>query len=345
MISMVKLIKKQVLKEDWGNLISVSPFIRQQIQRNYSFRPLLGKDSIVKVVKSTPQEIYALLDTYSYNPQPSISPEEKLLGVNVRYGQTDLFFIMNEPDYRNSFSIEESPELDYMNKNVIDGEKFKPQDTFKTESGFVKIFNSVVLWLSRLSSYNPEEFDDMPNKKSDILQKMNFQLIYGDSNKIDTNNERRLLRWEGDNAVVNNISTPSNKVFNDKSLKLRLKKYLENKLPHYQDVTQIPKDIKNFKTNYQFKLFGCVYKMNDSYLNGIIEGKDGYIDFRNQNRDEKIYKNYPSFIVFKVALNDEYQLYVKDIYVYNGINYTWQQDRLEPIDNFQKVVKELSDDE
>lgn len=137
------------------------------------------------------------------------------------------------------------------------------------------------------------------------------------------------------------------------TLKQRLKDFLENRLPNYNDISQLPKDMKLFKENTQFKLFGCVYKFegyNSSSLKKLLLNKTGYINFENEYRYnyKDHFNEYPKDIVFEIGLNNQYQLYVKNIYFYAGSNYSYSIDELQPIEQFTAYIaniKNKSNDE
>ena len=345
MISMTKIFKKQMLNEDWGNLITVNPYIRDRLIKMYDTKDYFGKNSIVKIVKTTPQKIFHLL--LNDGQYFEIDENDGLLAVNIRYNQLDLCFIINNPSYNNTYSIVKTPEFDYINDRLIYENKCNLSSSFKSESGFVKLYNTLVSWLSKLSTYNPDEFGNFPSSKTEILKKMNFQLIFSDDEKMKKQKQRFTQTHSNPyNVTVNNVTTPSNYALKNVSLKDRLVKYIENKLPQYTDGLQIPKEIKNMNENYQFKLFGCVYKFDGSNLSNIFIKKYGYVEFRKKyyynndsDYDEK-FDYYPKFILFKIGLNNDYQLYVQDILVYSGNNsYGWNEKDLEPIDNFLEIVE------
>ena len=344
MISMTKIFKKQMLNEDWDNLITVNPFIRDRIIHNYDTKDYFGKNSIVKIVKTKPNEIYSL---FGNNNSESKQNENKLLAIVIRYNQLDLCFIISNSYYNNTYSIVKTPEFDYINDRLIYENKCNLSSSFKSESGFVKLYNTLVSWLSKLSTYNPDEFGNFPSSKTEILKKMNFQLIFSDAEKMKKKQNRFNQKHSHPyNVTVNNVTTPSNYTLKNVSLKDRLAKYIENKLPQYMDGNEIPKEMKNMNKNYQFKLFGCVYKFDGSNLSNIFIKKYGYVEFKKKyyynydsDYDEK-FNYYPRFILFKIGLNNDYQLYVQDILVYSGNNsYSWHEQDLEPIDNFLEIVE------
>lgn len=345
MIRMIKLVNqkplhKQIIQEDWGKLIVLDKNVRNILSRWNTSSSDLGKDAEVKVVQTSGKELWSILN------------EDNILGVVIRYKQDSLILITN--NYSNEFKIRELADLEDINSNITYYEnRLSVPRTFKSESGCVKLCNSIIKFLASLSSVNPDEFSDIPNTTKEIASKINFQIVYKDLERNKKQAERKKLSSYKNTVNRNNISTPSNYAMESGTLKQRLKDFLENRLPNYNDISQLPKDMKLFKENTQFKLFGCVYKFegyNSSSLKKLLLNKTGYINFENEYRYnyKDHFNEYPKDIVFEIGLNNQYQLYVKNIYFYAGSNYSYSIDELQPIEQFTAYIaniKNKSNDE
>lgn len=339
MVNIKKIFNKEILKEDWGDLVSISSEVRRKLK--YKFKDSFGKNSKVKILHLTGKELYQLLIT-----------DKSVLAVIIRYGQEDLAFLKNDSSsWKTEIDVDSLEGIEEINNDLDYSARLSVSRTFKSESGCIKLCNDIINFLFKLSS--SDYFSYIPNNKQEIAKKINFQVIYVDEEKKKLQQQRNLNSQSNKTVTVNNITTPSNKTFESNTLKSRLKEFIQNKLPQYEDVNQLPKDMNLFKENTQFKLFGCVYKFegyNSSSLKKLLLNKTGYINFENEYRYnyENHFNEYPKDIVFEIGLNNQYQLYVKNIYFYAGSSYSYSIDELQPIEQFTTYIaniKNKSNDE
>ena len=92
MIRMSKLINKKFLKEDWGDLIAISPNIRSSLKNRVGSRysnKTFGKNSTVKVLHLSGKELYELLTAGEDNGR-----NNDILSVVIRYGQQDMILLI-----------------------------------------------------------------------------------------------------------------------------------------------------------------------------------------------------------------------------------------------------------
>ena len=337
MIRMTKLINKKFLKEDWGNLIAVNSEIRDFLSHQYDKK--FGNTSKVQIVKEPIQTIY---NDYIIN---NLGNREKrnILAINIRYSQDDIILLWSRNYDDMEIQVKDLKFLREINDDLDRNDRFITPNTFKSESGCIKLYNGLINFLFKLSSQ--PEFSFIPNNKKEIINKINFQIIYQDTARIDKITSRYQQGEEKYTATVNNISTPSNKTLLSKNLYTRLKKYLEDKLPKFTDVSQIPLEIKNMNKKYQFKLFNCVYKYDDSYLSSILSEKIGYITFENEYRYENGFRHYPRYIIFIIGLNNTFSLYVKDVKFAPTTGYSsWKKDELFPMEKFGEFLEQHKND-
>lgn len=332
MINVKKIFNKKILKEYWGDLVSISSEVRRRLK--YRFKDSFGKNSKVKILHLTGKELYQLLTT-----------EKNILAVIIRYGQEDIAFLKNNSSsWKTEIDVDSLEGIEEINNDLDYSARLSVSRTFKSESGCIKLCNDIINFLFKLSS--SDYFSYIPNNKQEIAKKINFQVIYVDEEKKKLQQQRNLNNQSNKTVTVNNITTPSNKTFESNTLKSRLKEFIQNKLPQYEDVKQLPKDMSLFKENTQFKLFGCVYKFegyNSSSLKKLLLNKSGYINFENEYRYNYVdhFDEYPKDIVFEIGLNNQYQLYVKNIYFYAGSNYSYSIDELQPIEQFTTYIANI----
>lgn len=332
MINIKKIFNKEILKEDWGDLVSISSEVRKKLK--YKFKDSFGKNSKVKILHLTGKELFQLITT-----------DKNILAIIIRYGQEDIAFLKNDSSsWKTEIDVDSLEGIEEINDTLDYSARFSVSRTFKSESGCIKLCNDIINFLFKLSS--SDYFSYIPNNKQEIAKKINFQVIYVDEEKKKLQQQRSLNSQSNKTVTVNNITTPSNKTFESNTLKSRLKEFIQNKLPHYEDVKQLPKDMSLFKENTQFKLFGCVYKFegyNSDSLKKLLLNKTGYINFENEYRYnyKDHFNEYPRDIVFEIGLNNQYQLYVKNIYFYAGSNYSYSVDELQPIEQFTAYIANI----
>lgn len=183
MIRMIKLVNqkplhKQIIQEDWGKLIVLDKNVRNILSGWNTSSSDLGKDAEVKVVQTSGKELWSILN------------EDNILGVVIRYKQDSLILITN--NYSNEFKIRELADLEDINSNITYYEnRLSVPRTFKSESGCVKLCNSIIKFLASLSSVNPDEFSDIPNTTKEIASKINFQIVYEDLERNKKQAERK----------------------------------------------------------------------------------------------------------------------------------------------------------
>lgn len=342
MIRMSKLINKKFLKEDWGDLIAISPSIRSLLKSRFGTRysnKAFGKNSTVKVLHLSGKELYELLTAGEDNGR-----NNDIVSVVIRYGQQDMILLFNNSSsWQVEIDVNKADDLDDICDKLPWSERISLPNTFKSESGCVKLCNNLINFLYGISQL--DDFSYIPHDKKAIAQKINFQVIYSDKDKVAIQQNREKLKNNNYYATVNNIRTPSNTTLLQKDLKLRLKNYIQSKLPQYDDVSKLPKDMKLFKENSQFKLFGCVYKYDNSEtkLKNLFNTQKGYVAFENEFRyQSNIFHSYPRYIIFEIILNNQYQLSVGDIFFNTDTSrYTIDLDDLHPINELPEYIKQI----
>nr|DAH71222.1 MAG TPA: hypothetical protein [Caudoviricetes sp.] len=342
MIRMSKLINKKFLKEDWGDLIAISPSIRSSLKNRFGSRysnKTFGKNSTVKVLHLSGKELYELLTAGEDNGR-----NNDILSVVIRYGQQDMILLINDSSsWKVEIDVRMADDLDDICDELSWQDRISLPNTVKSESGCVKLCNNLINFLYGISHL--DNFSYIPYDKKAIAQKINFQVIYSDKDKIAIRQNREKLKNNNYYATVNNIRTPSNTTLLQKDLKLRLKNYIQSKLPQYDDVSKLPKDMKLFKENSQFKLFGCVYKYDDSEtkLKNLLNTQKGYVAFENEFRyQSNIFSDYPRYIIFEIILNNQYQLSVGDIFFNKDTGrYSVDLDDLHPINELPEYIKQI----
>lgn len=342
MIRMSKLINKKILKEDWGDLIAISPSIRNSLKNKFGSRysnKIFGKNSTVKVLHLSGKEVYELLTAGEDNGRSN-----DIVSVVIRYGQQDMILLINDSSsWQVEINVSMADDLDDICDEFSWQDRISLPKTVKSESGCVKLCNNLINFLYGISHL--DNFSYIPHDKKAIAQKINFQVIYSDKDKVAIQQNRKKLKNNNYYATVNNIRTPSNTTLLQKDLNLRLKNYIQSKLPQYDDVSKLPKDMKLFKKNSQFKLFGCVYKYddNETTLKNLLNTQKGYVAFGNEFRyQSNIFKNYPRYIIFEIILNNQYQLSVGNIFFNTDTSrYTINLDDLHPINELPEYIKQI----
>ena len=285
------MIRKSILLEDWGNLNAVSDEVKRNIFRDWSFKSKLGRNSSVEIVKGDGYTLYNLL-------------HKEHIGIVIRYGQDDLFMIIE--NYSNNWNIRELNDYDYMVHDLNYHEKMDIPTVIKSESGMVKFFNNIVKFLS----------SHLGKDKKEIVSKMNFQVIYADKEKHQKQNERRNQKNMNTSVTKNNVTTPSNAMLNKDYLRHRLKAFIDNKLPQFTDVNNIPQELEFVQKNVKFKIFGEVYYNSfyyslDSSIYDLMKGKPVYLTFRKESyRNEQ---TFPKVIAFEIKLFNN-QIKVTNVY-------------------------------
>lgn len=326
------------LLEDMGNLRALSSEVLKILMNNYDrMDKHIGRNSKVEIIRD-PEKAYKIIN------------EPNCVLMVLRYGQDDLFAFKKNWD---GFNVRELDDYDDMIRDLSWSERPNLQSTIKSVSG-IKSF------ISKLATFivNRYSTDDKKLVKKNVVAKMNFQVIYEDAEREKTKAERNksrgnLLRVADrksthylNNKVHGSVYDPrSSKDFKD-SLKYRLKEFITNKLPKFDDPNNLPKDLKFLKPDTRFKLMGCPYHY-DSYgssssdVSSIInENKPMLFAFENEKRYEEDYRYYPRHIVFVVRMNENYQLYVSSIYYDAGNDFRINPDNLRDINTIKDFIEE-----
>ena len=333
MIRLSNLFKKTILQEDWGNLNSVDPNIRDILSRRHSYK--IGKNSKVQILRTSAKELFQLM-----TKGKNINDDDNMIAVIIRYGQEDLVMLENDSSsYRIDIEIMKLRDLDNFETNETVPIIRNLSSTIKSESGMVKLCNSLINMIYNLSTN--EDYDYIPHDKKEIAKKFNFQIIYKDEEKGKIQNSRRKRDSNKYVATVNNVKTPSNYAMVSGTLKKRLEDFLNNRLPQFDENKQIPKDISFIKEGTKFKLFGAVYKYDDTSMRNILSKGIGWVSFINDSRYENQFTEYPRYIVFKIGINNNYQLFVSDIFCYIGNSYGYEIEKLNPIEELPTYIKSL----
>lgn len=333
MIRLSNLFKKTILQEDWGNLNSVDPEIRDILSRRNSYK--IGKNSKVQILRTSAKELFQLMTKGEDNNDDSI------VAVIIRYGQEDLVMLKNDSyHYKIEINIMKLRDLDNFETTETVPIIRNLASTIKSESGMVKLCNSLINMIYNLSTN--EDYDYIPHDKKEIAKKFNFQIIYKDEEKENIQNSRRKRNNNKSVATVNNVKTPSNYAMVSRTLKNRLEDFLNNRLPQFDENKQLPKDMSFIKKDTKFKLFGAVYKYDDTSMRNIFSEGIGWVSFINDSRYENQFTEYPRYIVFKIGINNNYQLFVSDILYYaNADYYNYQIEDLKPIEELPAYIKSL----
>lgn len=303
MIRMTKLFDREILKEDWGKLIVLSDEVRNRLRTDYSERystlRQFGTNSDVKIFRTSAKDMY---NTFFGN--------EEILAIVIRYGQEDLIYIENEVNsYRTEYEPKKIGFFDDIEDSLAWSERCDLPNKIKSESGFVKLCNNLINHLLKLSEQ--ERFSNIfPNNKKQIIEKINFQVIYEDKIKKENRKKRNDSKNFDKRVVVNNVDTLSNSFMGKEFFKQRLEQYIISKLPRYTDINQIPKDMKLLKDGTRFKLNGTLYEYRGEEY-GIGNPKPSEVIMNNEPFKLVFGKDYwndrtdnPAYIVFYIQLVD-----------------------------------------
>jgi len=307
-----------LLLEDMGNLAALSSeVLKKVINLNTEYRygsyrkpQKIGKNSKIEVIRE-PEKVFDLLKN------------NKVLLVVLRYGQDDLFTFERNWD---GFRVSSLRDWEGLENGLSWSERPNLQSTIKSLSGVKSFITNVVKFIiKRLST------DEKKLVRKDVAPKINFQVIYEDEerNKIQSkrinDRGRNLYPTDRGSKKYNNDkihgSIRDNRTDKDyrNSLKERLKEYITNKLPKFDNPNDLPRDMKFLKPDTRFKLMGCPYKYDDYASSNISiekfldENKPIYFSFINEKKYDEVYGKYPRFILFVVRMNENYQLYVSTV--------------------------------
>lgn len=321
MFKLVNYVKKELkqiqLNEAFKSLGALSDEVKNKITGKWNKHPELGENSKVELVKYDPSLVYN-----------DMVIDRTIVHAVLRYGQDDLVLFTRRDSYGGDIYTITLSELYIMNDGDFNF------STIKSESGFKKNCNNVVKFIIEKTNL----------KRKDVLNKFNFQLVYSDLDKQQKHNDRRNMT--NDNKLTidrNNVSAISNYAMQNVDIQRRLKNYIENKIPNITDIKDLPRTISMFKENFQFKIFGNVYRFY------AIKGNISTILLNNQ--DDKVYivcfstgsintelsVRPPSYILFMMGAeklpDDTYKFMITDIY---GSHYAFFDRDASPIDNWFK---------
>lgn len=325
------------LLENKGNLSALSNEVFKRITNNYDTKGKIGENSKIIVIKNDLEQVFRLMNN-----------REVLMGV-LRYGQDDLFLLKDNYD---GIKIVELNEYEYLTNDISWRDRPNLQSTIKSVSG-MKTF------VSNLSSFITNEINKNNKKKitkKDVIAKINFQLIYQDETRKSVSGERITNRGKflgttnkktyDHKKVHGSVYDSRDKDYYKASLKERLKEFILEKLPKYDNPEELPKKLDFLRKDTQFKLMGCVYAF-DKYASkdinfvDLVNNKPAYFCFENQKRYDDEYKIYPRYIVFEIRLNIEnYQLYVSEVMFDTVDEYSISRQNLADISEFKSFVKE-----
>lgn len=220
----------------------------------------------------------------------------------------------------------------------------------KSKSGFMKNLSKIMTMIHKVYDI----------KSKDITNNIDFMTLLPDENKIALQNKRNKIHnniygfeYNGKNVPSNhsrkriygkihgNFSKPTDEYYQNQ-LKVRLKKYLDSKLPDLsifekmKDIKEVINNIKSLKIkNYEYSVTNWhPYNIN---LQDLVNGKDIFIDY---DPDFHYYRqssgiNIPKKIKVKIIL-DNNGLNVENIY---GMD---EDDNIKPISDytFMPIVNE-----
>lgn len=320
------------LFEDFGNLRALSSEVLKAVVSNsssYGHLKDLGKDSKVLVTRESPDEIY--------NHYTNKNNSESAKFIVVRYGQDDLFLLTPNWD---GLRVRSLSDFDYMLRQYSWSDQPQLQSTIKSASGFKTFISKAATFLLK---YYTEKTTKILSKK-EILSKINYQLIFADEERFKIKKDRRDRQNIENTVVKNGVSTPSVASMNKDSLKNRLKEFILNKLPQYNDTNDLPRTMEFLNPNTRFKLMGCPYKYSEYGSSRIdwsdlLKGGKAIVAFENEKPYDQNYDRFPRYIAFTIALRtDNYQLYIDNVYFDSSKNYSLKKDSLIDIDKFKNFV-------
>lgn len=333
-----------MLFEDWGNLTRVTPNIVKGL--TYRNKSSMGRNSKVEIFKGTPEQVWDKIN------DKSKSDRGELLAVIVRYEQDDILGI--RPDWR-GVDFTKGEFLD-MIPNYHDGYDYI-QGSAKSSSGLKKVIKSVADKIQNYVEKEKTNIFGIPQTATfkDILARFNYQFIYADIER-DNIRHNRIENQGGSDSYFNKdgVKVVSNFSMNKDSLSYRLKEYINNKLPSFDNPADIPTDIQKFNSKSAFKLYGCKYEYSswkpsryEPNTLDFIQGREpDYIIFVNKDQYSSKFSHYPDKIVFRLMFNPKQ----KDVEV-TDIGYELRRKEYKEIFGKEPIIinqinsRQISDDD
>ena len=285
---------KNLLLEDLGNLKAVSPrILKNYVLNSYGYKNKMGKNSEVYILRGDGSVIY--------NEFLKLTSTNKKFLFIFRYGQEDLFILKDDYSYNSyvELRITTLEDYEYIKRESPNDVHLDTYRKMKSESGVKKFYNDVVKFLMECTN----------KPKKDIQEKINYQIILEDETRSDKQKERNSARDYNYDLVINGKHVLSNNLMNKDNLRYRLKQYIESKLPSFNNINDIPKDVSMFENIKKFKLLGEIYELSTTYnlrtnIVDLFNGHTVYIVYRIDSRYRNII-NYPYELYFGIRLNND----------------------------------------
>lgn len=311
-----------ILNEDFGNLQALSPQAQKIFFKSYSndkLKSSLGKNSVVKIVKQ--DKIKDILKDNNPLTLPLFI---------LRYKGMDKVY----------FYIGDSSNYWLYASSRYDRERWG-NTPFSSDNGKKDGFKNPLEEI-----YNNYYKDEVPTFE-EFLKGISYQLVFADEDRIKKQDERskslgdilkktkdKTYKTDYDFNNSNNYSKIHGSVYDTrntygyykKSLKERLKKYIESKFPKFDSIEDFVnaniKDIfKSFKIKdniytYDQTTTERVNKRDDPLFN-LYKNKKSFIgykyqgeDYRSKNKEKEI----PLFIYFEIIMDVNKNIRVSNIY-------------------------------
>lgn len=312
-----------ILNEDYGNLQALSPQAQKFIYADYSNDSLkknIGRNSPVKIVRQDKiKDVLKDLNAFS------------LPFFVLRYKGVDkIYFYSNGGNYW----VWTVTKYDRRWKGF----------TFSTSDGKVDGYKSV---LERI--YNSFFKEEVPSFE-DFLKNISYQLVFTDEDRIKKQDERSkslgdILKKDKNKTYMtdddfnrprgSNYSKIHGNVYDTRntygyykrSLKERLKKYVESKFPKFDSIEEFANaNIKDILKS--FKIKDNIYTYNQDATERVINGntdplfnlyknKKAFIGYKYQSQDywsKGKDKEIPLFIYFEIIMDVNHNMRVSNIY-------------------------------
>ena len=295
---------RNMLFEDWGNLTRVSPRVVQNLSYHDKYK--MGKGSKVEIFRGTPEQVWDKI----YDK--SDVEKGELLYVVVRYEQDDILQISESYDGLNFYN----GEFLEMIPDYNDGYNYLSQTSARAVSGLKKCIKFVVAKIHNYVEKEKTNIFGIPKTatEKDILARINYQFIYSDLERRNTQHERSIIQKSNSESPYidkDGKKVLSNYAMNNNNLRNRLKDYVNSKLPSFDNPADIPTDLQKFNENSAFKLYGCKYKYSkwkpsryEANTLSFIQGKSpDYLTFSNEETYSSNFIGYPDKIVFRLYFN------------------------------------------
>lgn len=311
-----------ILNEDFGNLQALSPQAQKIFTKSYPndrLKNSLGKNSVVKIVKQ--DKIKDILK----NNNPFTLP----LFILRYKGMDKVYFYTSNSNYWIYAS------------SKYDRERWG-NTPFSSDNGKKDGFKN---FLEEI--YNNYYKDEVPTFE-EFLKGISYQLVFADEDRIKKQDERskslgdilkkskdKTYKTDYDFNNSNNYSKIHGSVYDTrntygyykKSLKERLKKYIESKFPKFDSIEDFANaNIKDILKS--FKIKDNIYTYNQDATERVINGntdplfnlyknKKAFIGYKYQGQDywsKGKDKEIPLFIYFEIIMDVNHNIRVSNIY-------------------------------